>query len=101
MYTIPKDLTDYQKQLDEAAERLYKDMVASGAILPTGSTVVSESEKNFNRYYYGQFTRPEDNKPITDSSKKECFHWEHEWINVGFHYDKWVCKKCDKDKPSE
>lgn len=22
----------------------------------------------------------------------------HEWINVGFHFDKHVCKKCNKDK---
>lgn len=22
----------------------------------------------------------------------------HEWINVGFHFDKFVCKKCNKDK---
>ena len=22
----------------------------------------------------------------------------HEWVNVGFHFDKFVCKKCNKDK---
>lgn len=22
----------------------------------------------------------------------------HEWVNVGFHFDKHVCKKCNKDK---
>lgn len=23
---------------------------------------------------------------------------DHQWINVGFHFDKMVCKKCDCDK---
>lgn len=27
-----------------------------------------------------------------------CKICQHEWINVGFHFDKYVCKKCDKDK---
>jgi hypothetical protein len=27
--------------------------------------------------------------------KKGCYH---EWINVGFHHDKWVCKNCDKEQ---
>lgn len=23
---------------------------------------------------------------------------EHEWVNVGFNFDKWVCKKCDQER---
>lgn len=23
---------------------------------------------------------------------------DHEWVNIGLLFDKYVCKKCDKDK---
>lgn len=28
----------------------------------------------------------------------ESTYCSHDWVNVGFHWDKWVCKKCNKDK---
>ena len=28
-------------------------------------------------------------------SKNYCLH---EWVNVGFHFDKFVCKKCNEEK---
>jgi hypothetical protein len=35
-----------------------------------------------------------DHSP-SNNTKKGC---QHEWVNVGFHHDKWVCKKCNKDQ---
>ena len=30
--------------------------------------------------------------------KKENLFCIHDYVNVGFHFDKWVCKVCDKEK---
>ena len=34
------------------------------------------------------------------ASVNEDMSCKHEWVNVGFHFDKWVCKKCDVNKGS-
>jgi hypothetical protein len=38
---------------------------------------------------------------IAEDSKKECWNWQHQYINCGFHFDKFVCKVCNKEKPKE
>lgn len=38
---------------------------------------------------------------VLEEPKVECFNWLHEYVNVGFHFDKFVCKVCNKEKPKE
>lgn len=38
---------------------------------------------------------PTGASPYTWDYKVGC---DHEWVDVGFHFTKMVCKKCDKDK---
>jgi len=45
--------------------------------------------------YYSYRILSTHNDPYYGSTPAYC---SHEWVNVGFHWDKWVCKKCNKDK---
>ena len=43
----------------------------------------------------------EADKEIFDNLKSKCKpECDHEWINAGFTSLRWVCKKCDAEKPS-
>jgi len=44
----------------------------------------------------GTYTLPEGNAAFWDSLTKSC---PHAWVDVGFHFSKWVCKHCDVAKP--
>jgi hypothetical protein len=48
-----------------------------------------------NHDYHSYRVLSTHNEPYYGSSTTYC---SHEWVNVGFHWDKWVCKKCNKDK---
>ncbi len=45
------------------------------------------------------FSEYDDWKKVADEIA-DAAPCRHEWVNVGFHFDKWVCKKCDVNKGS-
>lgn len=48
----------------------------------------------YRRRYFGEF----HDDPTEIQFHQEC---QHEPIDVGFRFSKWVCKKCNKDLPNE
>ena len=64
--------------------------------LPQG-TVISDKLK----YGNDQLNLWDWNKVADEiATVNEDMSCKHEWVNVGFHFDKWVCKKCDVNKGS-
>lgn len=64
----------------------------------------SDEDTQVSLYDYWRKNLPSQIKEEIKDTPPEtqgCNSWSHEWVNVGFHMDKWVCKKCDKDKPNE
>jgi hypothetical protein len=69
--------------------------------LPTGIHMDWFNNGLWGPYAPKDSTTEEPKKEQTNTEKKECYHWEHQYVNVGFHFDKWVCKVCNKEKPND
>lgn len=66
--------------MDDEIKKKLKDIIPPIYMLPNHVKIVE----------YKPF-----NVQTTPMAQSFC---DHEWVNVGLLFDKYVCKKCDKDK---
>lgn len=90
---------------EEAIKKLGEDMIdAMKYMLPVGGTYQVQHGNNKNTITLPEGTQLNlwDWNKVADeiASVNEDMSCKHEWVNVGFHFDKWVCKKCDVNKGS-
>jgi hypothetical protein len=86
---------------------VYIDALIDKGILPPGTKQYTITKSGVYTIKYG------DKSETITLPQGEIFDWQkvadeiadnspckHEWVNAGFHFDKWVCKKCDVNKGS-
>lgn len=78
MGNLPKTIQEYGLYNEESSE------------LPKGAQTLTPWGFSWGEYYG-------ENIPVNKDAQAGNI-CNHEYVNVGFHHDKLVCKKCDKEK---
>ena len=93
---ISHHMTVYDMRISKRIAAYGIEFHCTGAIPYIISEYGFENElNNISKDYYSYKVLSTYNDPYYGSSPTYC---SHEWVNVGFHWDKYVCKKCNKDK---
>ena len=89
-----------KKQIDDLAEHIAKQQLDLGKQFIV--TNLHGNNKNTITLPQGEQLNFWDWNKVADeiATVNEDMSCKHEWVNVGFHFDKWVCKKCDVNKGS-
>lgn len=96
-----------KNHIEEMIKRLTQstiDLFIYKGLLPKNTTIYNSI--NGTKTYTlpsgdGQLSLWDWNKVADEiATVNEDMSCKHEWVNVGFHFDKWVCKKCDANKGS-
>lgn len=89
-----KEIRDFQKEIDDMLGRIVKQQLELGQQkITVSSGILPCGDGQLHLYGWNKVADETD----TVNEDMSC---KHEWVNVGFHFDKWVCKKCDVNKGS-